>query len=59
MAHLTVLSTGNVVAERPLENGATEAYLLGGDNMTEREWEEYCGKLRSRLLKDGFTEKRL
>ena len=40
------LSTGRIVAHRPYlsnghPNGATEAYLLDGDVMTDSEWEEY------------------
>ena len=41
------LSTGRTVAHRPylsegVPNGATEAYILGGREMTDAEWQEYC-----------------
>lgn len=36
------LSTGRTVFHRPYHNGATEAYLLNDDTMTEAEWQEYC-----------------
>lgn len=40
------LSTGRIVAHRPClsngaPNGATEAYLIDGDVMTDAEWKEY------------------
>ena len=37
-----VLSTGRVVSHRPYGNGATEAYIVGGGEMTNAEWIEYC-----------------
>lgn len=41
------LSTGRTVAHRPYlsagePNGATEAYIVGGCEMTDAEWREYC-----------------
>lgn len=39
------LSTGRVVYHRPYKNGATEAYLLNDETMTDDEWQEYCQKL--------------
>ena len=36
------LSTGRVVYHRPALNGATEAYLMNGECMTNLEWKEYC-----------------
>ena len=44
------LSTGRVVAHRPYlsngqPNGATEAYLTDGTEMTDDEWTEYCSIL--------------
>lgn len=41
------LSTGRVVAHRPylsngVPNGATEAYIVDGGEMTNEEWAEYC-----------------
>ena len=36
------LSSGRVVFHRPAQNGATEAYLLNGECMTNTEWTEYC-----------------
>jgi len=42
-----LLSTGRTVSHRPYlsngkPNGATEAYIVGGDEMTNEEWAEYC-----------------
>lgn len=37
-----VLSTGRVVSHRPYGNGATDAYIVGGGEMTNAEWIEYC-----------------
>lgn len=42
-----VLSTGRVVSHRPYlsngeANGATEAYIKDGGEMTNEEWIEYC-----------------
>lgn len=36
------LSTGAIVLHKPYGNGATEAYLENGRNMTDAEWIEYC-----------------
>lgn len=36
------LSTGSIVFHREHENGATEAYLLDNECMTNAEWAEYC-----------------
>jgi hypothetical protein len=36
------LSTGRIVFHRPAQNGATEAYLLNNECMTNAEWAEYC-----------------
>jgi hypothetical protein len=41
------LSNGRIVAHRPhlsagVPNGATEAYMIDGVEMTESEWSEYC-----------------
>jgi hypothetical protein len=36
------LSSGRIVFHRPAQNGATEAYLLNGECMTNTEWTEYC-----------------
>lgn len=36
------LSTGQIVFHRQHENGATEAYLLNNECMTNAEWAEYC-----------------
>lgn len=41
------LSTGRVVSHRPYlsngqPNGATEAFIVGGGEMTNDEWTEYC-----------------
>jgi len=35
------LSTGRVISHRPYGNGATEAFVLSGGNMTDKEWIEY------------------
>lgn len=36
------LSTGRIVSHRPyLTSGATEAYIVGGGEMTNDEWSEY------------------
>ena len=47
------LSTGRVIGHRPYlsnnePNGATEAYVIGGGNMTDSEWREYCLFIRFR-----------
>ena len=41
------LSNGRIVCHRPYlsagkPNGATEAYMQDGGNMTDAEWTEYC-----------------
>ena len=41
------LSTGRTIGHRPYlvngePNGATEAFVIGGDQMTNAEWSEYC-----------------
>lgn len=46
------LSTGRVISHRPYlsngkPNGATEAYVKGGGNMTDAEWIEYCKLARN------------
>lgn len=35
------LSNGRVVTHRPYHNGATEAFMLDGGNMSNSEWLEY------------------
>jgi hypothetical protein len=40
------LSTGRIVSHRPYlsngePNGATEAFIVGGHEMTSQEWQEY------------------
>ena len=49
------LSTGRIVLHRPYlsngePNGATEAYLQDGSEMTDDEWAEYCSILNNRPL---------
>lgn len=44
------LSSGRVIGHKPylsngLPNGATEAYVIGGGNMTNDEWHEYCHRM--------------
>ena len=44
------LSSGRVIGHKPylsngLPNGATEAYVIGGGNMTDDEWHEYCHRM--------------
>lgn len=36
------LSTGRVVSHKPYHNGATEAFMLDGGEMSTDEWIEYC-----------------
>jgi len=41
------LSTGRTIGHRPYlvngePNGATEAFVIGGGEMTNQEWSEYC-----------------
>lgn len=41
------LSTGRTVSHRPYlsngqPNGATEAFIVSGGEMTDEEWQEYC-----------------
>ena len=36
-----LLSTGAIVHHKPMENGATEAYIQDRE-MTNEEWVEYC-----------------
>jgi len=36
-----LLSTGRTIAHRPYHNGATEAFVLEGGEMTNQEWTEY------------------
>lgn len=42
-----ILSTGRLIGHRPYlsngePNGATEAFVIGGGEMTNEEWQEYC-----------------
>ena len=39
---MQMLSTGRIVAESKMANGATHAEIQGGGEMTESEWMEYC-----------------
>jgi hypothetical protein len=41
------LSTGRVVLNRGMRNGATEAYIADGSEMTHAEWEEYTAFIRA------------
>ena len=48
-----ILANGRIVAHKPYisggkPNGATEAYMLDGGNMTNDEWSEYCSLIHSR-----------
>ena len=48
-----VLSTGRTVSHRPYlsngePNGATEAFIVEGGEMTDAEWAEYCQQLHRR-----------
>ena len=47
------LSTGRTIGHKPYlsngqPNGATEAYVLGGGEMTDDEWTEYCHRTMSK-----------
>jgi hypothetical protein len=47
-----ILASGRVVRHRPYlsngePNGATEAYMVDGGNMTSEEWREYCSIIHS------------
>lgn len=44
------LSTGRIIEETRMENGATAADPIDGGEMTEAEWDEYCAYLRSLSL---------
>ena len=42
-----ILSTGRTIGHRPylingIPNGATEAFVIDGGEMTNAEWVEYC-----------------
>ena len=42
-----ILSSGRTIGHRPylingIPNGATEAFVIDGDEMTNAEWVEYC-----------------
>ena len=46
------LSTGRTIGHRPYlvngePNGAIEAFVIGGDQMTNAEWSEYCKIIHS------------
>lgn len=46
------LSSGRVIGHRPYlingqPNGSTEAFVIGGGNMTNDEWVEYCQAIHS------------
>lgn len=46
------LSTGRTIGHRPYlingqPNGATEAFVIDGDEMTNAEWVEYCQAIHS------------
>jgi hypothetical protein len=48
------LSTGRTIGHRPYlingqPNGATEAYVIDGDAMTNEEWSEYCQIINSKV----------
>ena len=36
------LSNGRIVTHKPYHNGATEAFMLDGKEMSNEEWIEYC-----------------
>ena len=42
------LSNGRIALHRPMKNGATEVYFADNDNMSELEWQEYCGIIAAR-----------
>lgn len=51
------LSTGRIVSHRPyLTAGVTEAYIVGGGEMTDAEWSEYA-RLTAPVPKPKLTWK--
>jgi len=42
------LASGRVVLHLPLTNGAHEAVMQDGGDMSESEWDEYCQAMRVR-----------
>lgn len=55
-AHADItLSTGRVVKHRRMANDAQEAVDANGDRfeMTEAEWQEYCEKLKLKVIEKG------
>lgn len=48
------LSSGRTIGHRPylingVPNGATEAFVIGGGEMTNAEWAEYCQAINSKV----------
>lgn len=41
-----LLSTGKVIVHHPFPNGAHEACVLGGGEMTDSEWIEYANVVK-------------
>ena len=56
MKQNVTLSNGRIVTHRPYHNGATEAFMLDGGNMSNSEWLEYVN-LTSPMPKKKLTWK--
>ena len=49
------LANGRIVTHSRMANGAQQADMADGGNMSEAEWEEYCGILQKRTA--AFIER--
>lgn len=49
------LANGRIVTHSPMDNGAQHADMADGGDMSETEWEEYCGILAKRSA--AFVER--
>jgi len=62
MKENVTLSNGRIVTHKPYHNGATEAFMLDGGEMSNEEWIEYCKltypKVKKKLTWDEIVESR-
>lgn len=46
-----ILKSGRVVTRSPMSNGAADASMADGGDMSETEWQEICGLIRKETQK--------
>jgi hypothetical protein len=51
------LSSGRTIEHSPMPNGATEANVVGGREMSDEEWGEYCRAIKAEAPTIGNTGK--